>query len=217
MCRRLYVIDDDPEIRAAIGMAAADRGFEVRDFCSAEAVLEEDELPGPGCILLDLRMPGIDGIELQRNLSELGTKLPIIVVSGNATVELAIQAFRQGAEDFMVKPVSSEQLFERIDELIDLYSNRASLERRAEEDREKYESLTNRERQVMHLLVHGMSGKQIAAALGISYRTMEKFRANVMRKFELQSVAELVHAAVRIGLDVLNNDGLDALGDLSEA
>ncbi len=217
MCRRLYVIDDDVEVRESIGMVAADRGFDVRAFSNAQEVLQEPELPGPGCILLDLQMPGIDGIALQAHLAELGTRLPIIVVSGNATVERTIQAFRQGAHDFMVKPVSPQRLFDRIDELIDQYSDQVAREQKAAADREKYESLTNRERQVMNLLVRGMSGKQIAATLGISYRTMEKFRANVMRKFDLQSVAELVHAAVRIGLDVLSDDDLNSLEDLSEA
>ena len=201
MSRHLYVVDDDAEIRNAIAFAAAGRDFEVHLYERASELLAEDALPGPGCIVLDLRMPEIDGIVLQKKLTANGNQLPIIVVSGHATVESTIQSFRQGVDDFLVKPVDCTQLFDRIDELIDKDDERLRNEELTAEDRKSYDSLTNRETQVMELLIQGLSGKQIAANLGISYRTMEKFRANVMHKFRAQSVAELVHAAFRLGLD----------------
>lgn len=201
MSRHLYVVDDDAEIRDAIAFAATGRDFDVHLYESGSALLAEDTLAGPGCIVLDLRMPEIDVIVLQQKLTANGNQLPIVVVSGHATVDSTIQSFRQGVDDFLVKPVDCTQLFNRIDELIDKDDQRLRNEQRTEEDRQRYESLTNRETQVMHLLVRGLSGKQIASYLGISYRTMEKFRANVMHKFQAQSVAELVHAAFRIGLD----------------
>ena len=201
MSRHLYVVDDDAEIRDAIAFAAAGRDFEVHLYERASALLAEDTLDGPGCIVLDLKLPEIDGIVLQQKLTANGNRLPIIFVSGHATVETTIQAFRQGVDDFLVKPVNCTQLFDRIDELIDKDDERLRNEEQAAEDRMRYDSLTNRETQVMQLLIRGQSGKQIAASLGISYRTMEKFRANVMHKFKAQSVAELVHAAFRIGLD----------------
>ncbi len=201
MSRHLYVVDDDAEIRDAIAFAAAGRDFEVHLYERASALLAEDTLDGPGCIVLDLKLPEIDGIVLQQKLTANGNRLPIIFVSGHATVETTIQAFRQGVDDFLVKPVNCTQLFDRIDELIDKDDERLRNDEQAAEDRMRYDSLTNRETQVMQLLIRGQSGKQIAASLGISYRTMEKFRANVMHKFKAQSVAELVHAAFRIGLD----------------
>lgn len=202
MSRHLYVVDDDAEIRDAIAFAAAGRDFEVHLYERASALLAEDTLDGPGCIVLDLKLPEIDGIVLQQKLTANGNRLPIIFVSGHATVETTIQAFRQGVDDFLVKPVNCTQLFDRIDELIDKDDERLRNDEQAAEDRMRYDSLTNRETQVMQLLIRGQSGKQIAASLGISYRTMEKFRANVMHKFKAQSVAELVHAAFRIGLDI---------------
>ncbi len=201
MSRHLYVVDDDAEIRDAIAFAATGRNFDVHLYERASELLAEDTLAGPGCIVLDLKMPEIDGIVLQQKLTANGNRLPIIVVSGHATVESTIQAFRQGVDDFLVKPVDCTQLFDRIDELIDKDDERLRNEELTAEDHRRYGSLTNRETQVMHLLIRGQSGKQIAAHLGISYRTMEKFRANVMHKFNAQSVAELVHAAFRIGLD----------------
>jgi two-component system response regulator FixJ len=200
MTRHLYVVDDDADVRDAIAFAAEVRGFEVHLYEDGTDLLNEPSLCSPGCILLDLKMPVINGIALQQKLADNGIRLPVIVVSGHATVDATIQAFRQGVDDFLVKPVDSTRMFDRIEELVVRDDERLKQERLADEARERYRSLTGRETQVMELLIRGLSGKQIAANLGISYRTMEKFRANVMRKFQTQSVAELVHAAFRIGL-----------------
>jgi len=205
MTRHLYVVDDDKELRDAIAFAAEGRGFEVHLYEKGTDLLNEPSLSSPGCLVIDFLMPDIDGIALQRRLAENGNQLPVIVVSGYATVDATIQAFRQGIDDFLIKPVDCTHMFDRIDELILRDDKRVQQARLAAEDREHYESLTRRETQVMRLLVEGLSGKQIAAQLGISYRTMEKFRAKVMQKFQAQSVAELVHASFRLGL----NDGAE--------
>jgi two-component system response regulator FixJ len=191
----VYLVDDDAAMRESLAMLLDQAGFKVRPFPSADDFLATYSDDDPGCLVLDLRMPGMSGLELQETLGRNGRRLPIIFLSGFGNVPATVSAIRGGAVDFLEKPVSVETLVERIRQSLDL--DRSQRQAAAEKlgIRELYSNLTPREREVMVLAIKGLANKEIARHLGISPRTVENHRARVMQKMQVDNIAELCQVA----------------------
>lgn len=197
----VHVVDDDASFRTAIERRLKLAGYDVATYASALELL--DHLPGdaqPGCILLDVQIPDVSGPELQSRLTELGSTVPIVFLTGHADTATTVRAIKAGAEDFLTKPVSSEQLIDAIERA--LARQEAAREQRGKLDllRALVSSLTPRERQVFDLIVRGRINKQIAYELGTTERTVKAHRHQVMEKMRVHSLAELVSIAERLGL-----------------
>jgi two-component system, LuxR family, response regulator FixJ len=199
---KVCVIDDDPAMRDSLDFLLGSAGFKVRLFDSAETFL--NQLPGMavGCVVTDIRMPGIDGIELLRQLnsSSATRKLPVIVMTGHGEVPLAVEAMKLGALDFIEKPFDDERLLGMIETALSQHDSEAKSEAVTTELASRLASLTQRERQVMQGLVTGQSNKVIAREYDISPRTVEVYRANVMTKMQAGNLSELVRFAIRAGM-----------------
>lgn len=197
----VHVVDDDVSFRTAIERRLKFAGYEVETYPSADRLLER--LPGadkPGCILLDVQIPGLNGLELQSRLIELGSILPIIFVTGYADTPTTVRAIKSGAEDFLTKPVSSEQLIDAIERGMARCATAHSQRSKLDSLRALAARLTPRERQVFDLIVRGKINKEIAHQLGTTERTVKAHRHEVMEKMHVQSLAELVSSAERLGL-----------------
>jgi FixJ family two-component response regulator len=203
----VHVVDDDASFRAAIERHLKLAGYDVATYPSAQQLL--DRLPdhgGPGCILLDVRIPGLSGPELQSRLSELGSTLPIVFLTGYADTATTVRAIKAGAEDFLTKPVASEQLIDAIGRAIARHGATRSQHSKLEAHRSFLATLTPRERQVFELIVRGKINKQIAHQLGTTERTVKAHRHQVMEKMQVHSLAELVLIAERLGILDSNSD-----------
>jgi two-component system, LuxR family, response regulator FixJ len=196
----VYVIDDDEAMRDSLNFLLDSSGFGVTLFEGAQAFL--DALPGLafGCVLSDVRMPGIDGIELLKRLKAQSNSFPILIMTGHGDVPLAVEAMKLGALDFLEKPFEDDRLIAMIEAAIRQAESAAKGEAIAQDIAARVESLSPRERQVMDGLVAGLSNKLIAREYDISPRTIEVYRANVMTKMQANSLSELVRLAMRAGL-----------------
>jgi FixJ family two-component response regulator len=192
----VFVVDDDDAVRSGISLLLRSAGLASKMYPSADAFIAAYDPSMGGCLLLDVRMPGISGLELQERLRERGIELPIIMLTGHADVPMAVRAMKHGAIDFLQKPFNDQLLLERIRQALEL--DRKHRERRlaVEEWRRRYEQLSARERDVMNLVVAGKANKVIACDLSISERTVEVHRRRVMEKMGVKSVAELVQASL---------------------
>ncbi len=197
---KVYVIDDDQAMRDSLDFLLGSAGFEVALFESAERFIEELPSLGFGCVVSDVRMPGVDGIELLKHLKTQRSPLPIIVMTGHGDIPLAVEAMKLGALDFLEKPFDDERLIIMIGSALKQGRAQAEGEALAAEIGERIGTLSPRERQVMEGLVAGLSNKQIARDYDISPRTIEVYRANVMTKMQAGSLSELVRLAMRGGL-----------------
>lgn len=198
---RIYVVDDDASFRTAIERRLKLAGYDVATYPSALQLLER--LPDenePGCILLDVEIPGISGPELQGRLNELGSTLPIVFLTGHADTPTTVRTIKAGAEDFLTKPVESEQLLGAIERALARHYAVRTERHRHDDMRALAGQLTPRERQVFGLVVRGKLNKQIAHELGTTERTIKAHRQQVMEKMKVQSLAELVTIAERLGL-----------------
>jgi two-component system response regulator FixJ len=198
--KNVYVIDDDPAMRDSLDFLLASAGFHVSVFDSASRFL--DALPGLGfgCILSDVRMPEVDGLDLLRRLHAGGQKLPVVIMTGHGDIPLAVEAMKLGALDFMEKPFDDDRLIGMIKLALTQHAGDVQAKAVADELAGRIATLTPRERQVMDGLVAGLSNKVIAREYGISPRTIEVYRANVMTKMQAGSISELVRLAMRGGL-----------------
>jgi FixJ family two-component response regulator len=197
----VHVVDDDASFRTAIERRLKHAGYEVATYQSAQQLL--DHLPDenkPGCILLDVQIPGLTGPELQERLKELGSMLPIVFLTGHADTPTTVLTIKAGAEDFLTKPVESEQLLGAIERAIARHAIVRGERHRLEQMRALAAGLTPRERQVFSLIVRGKLNKQIAFELGTTERTIKAHRHQVMEKMKVHSLAELVTMAERLGL-----------------
>jgi FixJ family two-component response regulator len=200
MQSEVYVVDDDPTVRRALGRLIASAGHEVRTFASAHEFLECRPELGPGCLVLDVRLPDLDGLELYRRLQENGTSLPAIFLTGFGDIPTSVRAIKLGAIDFLPKPVSGEILLQAIDAaLAEEERGRTDRERERELTR-RYATLTPREREVMRLVVSGQLNKQIARELKISEKTVKVHRAHVMAKMGARRAAHLARIAIELGV-----------------
>ena len=201
MSGRVHVVDDDASFRTAIERRLKQAGYEVVTYPSGQHLL--DRMPSEsemGCILLDVRIPGLSGPELQRRLSELGSTLPIVFLTGYPDVRTAVRTIKAGAEDFLTKPVSSDRLLRAIERAMARHEATRGLKSTLDVVRAHIGKLTPRERQVFERIVRGQTNKQIANALGTTERTIKAHRQQVMEKMQVQSLAELVSLAERVGV-----------------
>jgi len=197
----VHIVDDDESFRKAIERNLKHAGYEVATYASAEHLL--DRLPSesmPGCILLDVRIPGLSGPELQERLSELGSTLPIIFLTGYPDVRTTVRTIKAGAEDFLTKPASSDELLRAIERAIARHSAKYHLKSNLDVARAYVATLTPREREVFELIVRGHTNKHAARSLGCTERTIKAHRKRVMEKMQVRSVAELVSLAERVGV-----------------
>jgi RNA polymerase sigma factor (sigma-70 family) len=198
----IRVVDDDDAFRTAVARLLHAAGYEVRAYASAGDFLLAEENPVPGCVLLDLRMPGPDGLDLQAALARRGAPLPIVFLTAHGDVAASVRAMKGGAEDFLTKPIKRETLLSAIREAIRRDENRREAREQLQDIRRRFEALSPRERSVLDHVVAGRLNKQIASAIGASERTVKAHRARVMSKMGASSVAELVRAIDRLGLAV---------------
>jgi FixJ family two-component response regulator len=195
------VIDDDASYRTAVERRLKWAGYDVETYSSAQQLL--DRLPaadGPGCILLDMQMPGLNGLELQSRLIERGSMLPIVFVTGHADTPTTVRATKAGAEDFLAKPASSEDLIDAIERAMARCASTHHQQSELGSLRRLVATLTRRERQVFDLLVRGKINKQVAFELGTTERTVKAHRHQVMEKMQVDTFAGLVSIAERIGM-----------------
>jgi len=188
----VYVVDDDDGMRRALDTLLSTVGYETAVFSRPSEFLADFKVDSPGCLVLDIRMPDMSGLELQQHLNRIGSMLPVIFITGHGDVPMAVQAMKEGAFEFVQKPFRDQDLLDRINHALKQDAeNRSTVARRAEV-LHRLESLTPRERQVMDLVVEGAANKVIAIDLDLSERTVEIHRAKVMDKMGARSVAHLV-------------------------
>jgi FixJ family two-component response regulator len=196
----VHVVDDDTGMRTGLCRLLGAAGYEARSYASAGDFLLAQPVDGPGCLLLDLRMPGPSGLELQEALAKRDDPMPIVFVTGHGDVGSSVRALKAGASDFLTKPGKRETLLAAVQSA--LAQNAARRAERAERSalQARYETLTGREREVLAHVVAGKLNKQIAADIGAAERTVKAHRAQVMQKMEVDSLPDLVRAASRLGL-----------------
>jgi FixJ family two-component response regulator len=198
----VFVVDDCLEVRTALSRVLAAAGYPVRSFESAERFLEEQDVEAAGCLLLDLCMPGLSGVELQHALAKSACSRPIIFLTGMGDIQISVTAMKEGAVDFLTKPIDNVLLFAAIDQAL----RRDALQRQEAAIlkliQRRFNTLTPRERQVMAQVIRGRLNKQIAADLGTGEKTVKVHRARVMSKMEARSIAELVQLADRVGISI---------------
>lgn len=196
----VYVVDDDPSIREALVDLFLSIRTEARGFESAQDLLDDGDLNRPGCILLDVRLPGANGLDFQLHLEKLGNRMPIIFMTGHGDIPMTVRAMKAGAVDFLAKPFRDQDILDAV--AVAFQKDRELRQQSAANGAvtELAKTLTRREHEVMAAVVQGLMNKQIAFNLGISEITVKLHRGNVMRKMEARSVAELVRKAELLGL-----------------
>ena len=197
----VFVIDDDASMRDAIGRLLHATGLTVRTFGSAREFLSTRLPDVPACVVLDVRLPGLSGLDLQREMVERGIHVPIIFITGHGDIPMSVQAMKAGAVEFLTKPFRDQDLLDAVRSGIQV--DRKARKERAElaELRERHQQLTQREGEVMSLVVEGLLNKQIALRLGTSEKTIKIHRSHVMQKMHADSLAELVRMSQKLGID----------------
>jgi len=195
----IFVVDDDAAVRSSLAMLLKSVSLAVKTFESASRFLEQLQPEPSGCLVLDIRMPGMSGIELQQQLKQRGCPLPIIFITGHGDVSMAVHAMREGAIDFIEKPFRDQDLLDRIYQALELDRTRRRAADEAVLLRERFAGLTPREHDVMLRIARGQANKVIAIELGLSERTVEIHRAKVMHKTGAKSLAELVSMTAKLG------------------
>lgn len=191
----VYIVDDDEAIRSALRLLMKSANLRVITCASAEEFLKSYKPESPGCLVLDIRMPGISGLELQKLLSDRHIRVPVIIMSGHGDITMVVQAMKGGAADFIEKPFKNEVLLERVKQCAARDVEMRIEERQHVEAASRIASLTPREREVMQLLIQGKRNKIIASDLGISNRTVEAHRAKIMEKMHAHSLSEIVRTS----------------------
>jgi FixJ family two-component response regulator len=196
----VFVVDDDPSVRRSTEHLVRSMGFSVQTFASAKEFTDHARAQGPSCLILDVHLPGASGLDLQRELARSGMQIPIIFLTGRGSIPMSVRAMKEGAVEFLTKPARSRDLLAAIRGAIE--RDRAAQRARGEVDalRERYARLTEREREVLALVIAGRLNKQIAGELAMTERTVKFHRAHMMQKMQADSTAELVRMAGQLGL-----------------
>ncbi len=196
----LFVIDDEASVRKGMTRLLQSAGFRVEAYGSAEEFLHRSHYDGPGCLILDVQMPGLTGIELQAALAKAGYLLPIIFVSGHSDIPISVKAMKAGAVDFLTKPFKDADLLGAIQVSLQKDRDLRATRKESQKIQQRLDTLTDREREVLRWVIGGWLNKQIAYELGISEKTVKVHRARVMQKMESESVAELVRLVEKVGI-----------------
>jgi FixJ family two-component response regulator len=201
----VYVVDDDSSVREAIKSLIRSVGLRVETFGTAQEFLHSARPDAPGCVVLDVRLPGLSGLDLQRELAANGINLPVIFITGHGDIPMSVRAMKAGALEFLTKPFRDQDLLDAIQQALE--RDRGARQQRLEtaELRERFDSLTAREREVMGLVVSGLLNKQIAGELGTSEVTIKIHRSQVMKKMGAGSLAELVRMTEKLGIPAAKN------------
>ena len=194
----IHLVDDDDSFRQAVSRLLQAAGFVVRGYASAAEFLLARVEEQPGCVLLDVHMPGLDGLELQTSLAKHGAALPVVFITGHGDIPMSVRAMKTGAVDFLTKPIKKEALLAAVEAALTRNAEQRTASERTRKLREQFAALTPREREVFERVTAGKLNKEIAAELGTAERTVKAHRANVMEKFQAESLAELVHLAAEL-------------------
>lgn len=196
----VFVVDDDPSVRRAIQRLVGSVGLRVETFASPRDLLQAKWPDAPACLVLDIRLPGISGLDFQRELSDANILVPIVFITAHGDIPMTVRAMKAGAVEFLSKPFRDQDLLDAIQLALDRDRERRLQEAEAAKLRERMESLTPREREVLPLVVSGLLNKQIAAEIGTSEATVKVHRSQLMRKMGVDSLADLVRMAGKIGI-----------------
>jgi two-component system response regulator FixJ len=191
----VFIIDDDASVRTSLERLLRSAGFDVETFATAELFLEREHYDGIGCLVLDVRMPGISGIDLQNELSKADYSMPIVFITGHGNIPMGVQAIKKGAVDFLAKPFDDEELLQAVREAIEKDNQARAGHAEVHNIRGRIDLLTAREHEILRYVITGMLNKQIAYELGIAEKTVKVHRGRVMEKLGVGSVAELVRLA----------------------
>jgi FixJ family two-component response regulator len=201
----VFVIDDDPSMRGALEDLVGSVGLQVRPFASPQDFLQSKRPDAPGCLVLDVRLPGMSGLTFQQELARLGVALPVIFITGHGDIPMSVRAMKAGAVEFLTKPFHDQELLDAIHAAIERDTERRREAVLVAELRERYATLTERERQIMTLVVVGRANKQVAAELNLSEMTVKVHRGQAMRKMQAGSLPDLVRMADRLGVPTVTS------------
>jgi len=196
----VFVIDDDASIRKSLSRLLRSAGYTTETFASAEEFLGRDHFNGIGCLLLDVQMPGLSGIDLQKELNKADYHMPIIFITGHGNIPMSVQAMKKGAVDFLTKPFDDKELLQTIEKAIEKDTHARAEYDESLDIRRRIELLTPRENEILPYIITGMLNKQIASKLGISEKTVKVHRGRIMEKLHVDSVAQLVRLAEKVGI-----------------
>lgn len=196
----VHIVDDDASLRDALSSLFRSTGLEVRQYGSAQEFLDATPADAPGCIVLDVRLPGVSGLEFQEHLAERGVRLPVVLMTGHGDIPMSVRAMKAGAVDFLPKPFRDQDMLDAVAAALARDKSRREGEGKADAVRARYETLSPRERQVMALVTAGKMNKQAAGDLGLSEITVKIHRGSAMRKMEAKTLADLVRMAEALGL-----------------
>jgi len=197
----IYIVDDNPSVRKALSRLFRSMDYDAEAFPSAKQFLEDIPSGHPACVVLDVRMPRMSGLDLQVELAKLGSDLPIVFITGHGDIDMAVQAMKDGAVDFLPKPFDDQDLIDSVERALQLHRDLRVFGQARHEVEERLDRLTPREREVFEHVVKGMLNKQIAYDLGTSEKTIKVHRGRVMQKMEAESLADLVRMAGRVGIE----------------